>query len=160
MASVIDELFAQHEWANLRLLEACRSLSDAQLDATAEGVYGSIRQTLLHLVVAEPSYVTRLGGTYDGPAYERGSTPSFETLDAMIRASAAGLRERAHAVDASPFTFRSPEDEEIDASVVIVQALNHGADHRSQICSILTTLGIEPPGLDAWSWAEATGRIR
>jgi len=158
VTGVLDELFAQHEWANLRLIEACRRLSDDQLDATADGVYGSIRQTLVHLVAAEPSYVTRIGGTYDGPTFARGTAPGFDLLEAMVRASARGLAERARAVDSAPFTFRSPEDEEIDASVVIAQALNHGADHRSQLCTILTTLGIEPPALDTWAWAEATGR--
>jgi hypothetical protein len=29
----------------------------------------------------------------------------------------------------------------------LAQALQHGKDHRSQVCTTLTTLGIEPPGL-------------
>ena len=46
------------------------------------------------------------------------------------------------------------------ASVPIVQALHHGNSHREQVCAILTGLGIEPPDLQAWTWAEATGRAR
>lgn len=40
----------------------------------------------------------------------------------------------------------------------LAQALHHGTDHRSQICSAITTLGIEPPAIDVWDYADETGR--
>jgi uncharacterized damage-inducible protein DinB len=43
--------------------------------------------------------------------------------------------------------------------VRLAQALQHGTDHRSQICTALTTLGIEPPEIDVWAWAAEEGRI-
>jgi uncharacterized damage-inducible protein DinB len=45
-------------------------------------------------------------------------------------------------------------------SVRLAQALHHGSDHRSQICTTLTTLGIEPPDIDVWAMAEQQGRLR
>jgi len=44
--------------------------------------------------------------------------------------------------------------------VLIVQALHHGNAHREQICAILTGFGIEPPDIQAWAYAEATGHAR
>jgi uncharacterized damage-inducible protein DinB len=44
--------------------------------------------------------------------------------------------------------------------VRLAQAIHHGTDHRSQICTALTTLGIEPPWIDVWDYAEAVGRSR
>ena len=41
-----------------------------------------------------------------------------------------------------------------------MQVVHHGTDHRSQICTALTHLGVEPPLIDAWDWGEATGRTR
>ena len=35
----------------------------------------------------------------------------------------------------------------------LAQALHHGTDHRSQICTALTTLGVEPPEIDVWAFA-------
>jgi hypothetical protein len=32
-------------------------------------------------------------------------------------------------------------------------------DHRSQICTALTTLGVEPPAIDVWDFGIETGRI-
>jgi uncharacterized damage-inducible protein DinB len=42
--------------------------------------------------------------------------------------------------------------------VRLAQAVHHGTDHRSQICTALTTLGTEPPEIDVWDWALANGR--
>jgi uncharacterized damage-inducible protein DinB len=162
MGTLLDDLFRQNEWANLRLIEACRALTDEQLDTAAVGAYGTIRGTLVHLVRGEPSYVTRIGGVYDGPAVPRDDAgfPGFALLEEAVRAAAAGLIERASTVDAEPFAYREQDGEEVDAAVVLVQALNHGTEHRGQICTILTALGVTPPELDGWTWGVATGRIR
>jgi uncharacterized damage-inducible protein DinB len=37
---------------------------------------------------------------------------------------------------------------------------NHGTEHRSQVATILTTLGIEPPELSGWEWGLASDRMR
>ena len=42
----------------------------------------------------------------------------------------------------------------------LAQAVHHGTDHRSQICTALTSLGVEPPEIDVWAYGEATGRTR
>jgi uncharacterized damage-inducible protein DinB len=41
----------------------------------------------------------------------------------------------------------------------LAQALHHGTDHRSQICTALTTLGVEPPSIDVWDFGERDGRV-
>ena len=38
--------------------------------------------------------------------------------------------------------------------------IQHGTDHRSQVCTALTSLGVEPPEIDLWDYGEATGRTR
>src|SRR4051812_12084581 len=60
--SVLVALFRHNAWASLKLLDFCASLSDEQLDSTAVGTYGSIRDTLVHLTYAEVSYVLRVNG--------------------------------------------------------------------------------------------------
>ncbi|MCK9486328.1 MAG: hypothetical protein M0R73_06455 [Dehalococcoidia bacterium] len=158
--SLIDDLYRQNEWATLRLLETCRTLTPEQLEASAEGTYGSIRRTLLHIVGGEPSYITRIGGRYEGPAIRYEPFPGFDALAEATRHAADGFIDRAQAALDQSWTFTTPEGETIDAEVVLVQALNHAAEHRAQICTILTTLGLEPPALDGWTWAVETGRVR
>jgi len=36
--------------------------------------------------------------------------------------------------------------------VVLIQAVNHAIDHRSQIATLLSQQDIEPPDLDGWSY--------
>lgn len=158
MVNLLADFYRQNEWANLRLLDACRGLSDEQLDATVPGTYGSIRETLMHFG-SDWDYIDALGGTYEGPRFDhRGPFVGFDVLEAAFRATADGLIERAEAVSRDG-SYRVVDGEDsCDAEVVLVQALNHATDHRSQVCVVLSSLGIEPPGLDGWNWGHHTGR--
>ena len=40
----------------------------------------------------------------------------------------------------------------------LAQALHHGTDHRSQICTALTVLGVAPPLIDVWDYGLHSGR--
>ena len=42
----------------------------------------------------------------------------------------------------------------------LAQVVHHGTDHRSQVCTALSSLGVTPPLIDVWDFAEATGRDR
>jgi hypothetical protein len=41
----------------------------------------------------------------------------------------------------------------------LAQALYHGTDHPSQVCTALTTIGIEPPAIEVWDLAREDGRM-
>jgi uncharacterized damage-inducible protein DinB len=41
--------------------------------------------------------------------------------------------------------------------LILIQAINHGTEHRSQVATILTQLGIQPPGMDGWTYFEDGG---
>ena len=41
----------------------------------------------------------------------------------------------------------------------LAQALYHGTDHRSQVCTALTALGIQPPAIETWDLAREDGRM-
>ena len=57
MTTGLPDFFKYNLWANLRLLDACAHLSDAQLDATKRGTSGSVRETLIHMLAAEEGYI-------------------------------------------------------------------------------------------------------
>ena len=58
---------------------------------------------------------------------------------------------------------RSDDGSEIywPKGIRLAQALHQGTDHRSQICTALTTLGVEPPSIDidVWDFGEQDGRL-
>ena len=49
---------------------------------------------------------------------------------------------------------------ETSMSSLLVQAINHATEHRTQISAIITQLGIEPPDLSGWVYMEETGEFR
>ena len=49
-------------WATLRLIEHCRNLDDDTLNATIPGTYGTIPNTVRHLVQADEDYFSVLTG--------------------------------------------------------------------------------------------------
>jgi hypothetical protein len=45
----------------------------------------------------------------------------------------------------------------VRAGTLLAQALHHANVHREQVSSIVTSLGIEPPDLDVWTYGTVTG---
>jgi hypothetical protein len=43
--------------------------------------------------------------------------------------------------------------------IVIIQALHHGNDHRTHICTILGHHGVEYGEMDVWAYGDTTGLI-
>lgn len=41
----------------------------------------------------------------------------------------------------------------------LAQALHHGTDHRSQICTALASFGVKPPDIDVWDFGTQEGRV-
>lgn len=159
--SILADAFGHHTWATIAIVDACSPLTEEQLATTVPGTYGSILDTLRHLVGGDASYLSVLTGG----------------LVAEIDETAMGLADlRATMVDNEPAwaalvaaapdpdaTVTRHRDDGTDSlapmSIRIAQALHHGTDHRSQICTALTALGIEPPDIDVWAFAHKDGRL-
>ena len=158
---VLETLYHHHLWANLQLLEVCASLSDEQLQTSIIGVYGSIGDTLQHLVRAERSYFSRIstGQRYDYP--EDAPPLTFADMAETLKQSGEGLIEWAPKVQATDTVEIQWNNGSINKllqvpkAVILTQVINHATEHRSQIMAILTQLGIEPPELSSWAYFEA-----
>jgi uncharacterized damage-inducible protein DinB len=155
----LGEAFQHHTWATEKLIRHLRGLKPAALTASAAGVYGSPIATLSHLLAADNRYLSWLDGT-PLPSREYGPDPA-RTLDQLADA----VRDQA-----VRWRVVLPQMNEIDLTVpgrsdrpdlphatnlAVVQALHHGNDHRTQVCTVLSVNGFETPDLDVWSyWRE------
>ena len=52
--SMLDDAFAHHVWATVRVIDACLDLDDGQLQTAVPGTYGSIFDTVRHIVDPMP----------------------------------------------------------------------------------------------------------
>ena len=156
----LTTLFRHNRWANVRILERCAGLTDEQLAATIAGAYGSIRDTLQHIVTAERSYFSRIS---TGQPYRRPEDAPPLTIAEMtesVRTSGSGLIEWAPKVQANDTVQVNWEGapRDVPKTILLTQAINHATEHRAQIMAILTQSGIQPPELDSWSYFDELER--
>jgi uncharacterized damage-inducible protein DinB len=159
--SPLEDAFAHHVWATLRLVDACLPLSPEQLRTTVPGTYGSILETQRHLVGADSSYLFVTSGERT-PLVDEDHMGLPELGAAMEGHGAAWSLLLAQDVDPEAVLVRRRDDgSETHApmGIRLAQALHHGTDHRSQICTALTTLGVEPPAIDVWDFGLQDGRV-
>lgn len=159
--SLYHDAMAHHIWATERLIDACAELTPEQLRATVPGTYGPIIATLHHLVSSDGWYLTFFRDWTN--LVEEGAELTLDELRAAITANgAAWMAYLAADLDGEQdipergdgWIFHSP------LGFRLAQVIHHGTDHRSQVCTGLTSLGIEPPQIDLWAYGQATGRSR
>jgi uncharacterized damage-inducible protein DinB len=158
----LRDAFDHHAWAQGQLLDALAALSPEQLETTVPGTYGSILDTTRHLVGSDNWYLFVM---------TRGAYPRIDedtmTLAELREQLAPNATEWRRFLETNPgpddVIERSHEDGSITRAplgVRLAQVVHHGTDHRSQICTALTTLGLEPPAIDVWDYALATDRMQ
>ena len=159
--SLLADAFGHHVWATGRVLDACAALTDDQLATNVPGTYGSILDTARHLVGADRSYLFVLSGGRVAQIDEAGmDVPALRRAMATAEADWAAIL--ATGGDPDEVVVRRRDDgteSHAPRGVRLAQAIHHGTDHRSQICTALTTLGIEPPLIDVWDYGEEEGRV-
>lgn len=156
------ETFRHNAWATKRLLAACRRLSLEQLTLPGEaaGTDRDIVSILNHIIRSDRGYVSRRG---DRPGWAENEEDTADLDELERRADEnAQVWERylSEPIDPQKLLILDEGAYEAETSVLVVQALHHGNSHREQICSIVTGLGVEPPDIQAWAYAEATGHAR
>lgn len=151
------KLFEHNNWANMQIIQACYALTDEQLDAEPQSAtQGSIRSTLLHMVSSQQGYLR----TLTLPVEERRHPVelTFEQLEESLRVSGEGLlvllKDQSGKLPQSRLQTR--DDFHVEPWVLIVQIINHATEHREQIKSMLSALGVTPPSIDGWDYGEVT----
>ena len=159
--SLLDAGFAHNTWATIQIIDACADLSTEELQTTVPGTRGPIIDTLRHIVAGEAVDLEIVTGV---PANEQlAHMPPGE-----LRAPAAELGEAWTRFLSQPIDPDEPVHELDDTdgyertaplAFRLAGTLNHGCDHRSQICTALTTLGVQPPKIDVMDYGIAVHRV-
>ncbi|MES2209224.1 MAG: DinB family protein [Chloroflexota bacterium] len=159
--SLLSDAFGHHVWATLTLIDACLPLTPEQLASTVPGTYGSILDTMRHILGGDSGYLYAL--TFGRvPEIDEDSMDLTQLRAAMVANGAAWTEFLAQDLDPESVVTRHRDDgsqSHAPLGIRVAQALHHGTDHRSQICTALTNLGIEPPAIDAWDFAWKDGRL-
>ena len=150
----LQRLFDYGSWANEKLLAVASQLTPEQFTRTVAGSYGSVRNTLVHILSAEWGWLDRCGGHERGPALKADDYPNVESLveaqaqvAAWVRAFLATLQdEELH----RKVEFKNPsgDTQSMALGELMQHAANHGVHHRGQVALLLRVLGHVPGNFD------------
>jgi uncharacterized damage-inducible protein DinB len=159
MNGPLAQVLRYNAWANSVLLTACRALPPDVLDAPSGGAaYGTIRETLFHLVTGQLDFLARLAGRAQDASKPRAWT-DFDAMASLAQATGDALVAAAAALedDAQIVVPYAGGRSVFPASFFLTHALAHGVEHRTQIAGMMSRAGLTPPDLDGWQYAAAAG---
>ena len=160
-ATLLDDAFAHHVWATEQLIDACAALTPEQLATPVPGTYGSIIATFRHLVSADGWYLSFFR-EQPAPIDEEAEVTLAELRSAITTNGAAWKALLAAGPDGEADIVEHGDgwNFHVPLGFRLAQVVHHGTDHRSQVCTALTSLGLTPPEIDVWAYGEATDRTR
>lgn len=153
-------LFAYERWAANQFFDAVLALPPGVADRELGGSFASIRATLLHLIGAEFTWVSRWEGG-DG-ALPKGWDDQ-ELVELRGAADRVALRQdqvldRLEALEAGGdpnalggelrYGDRSGAPRVSTFGDMILHVVNHGSYHRGQLATLLRQVGAVPPSTD------------
>lgn len=163
MNGALRDAFAHNIWATERLIDLSADLTREQLTTPAPGTYGSILATLGHVVSSDAWYLTFfVNPERVTPLEEDAAVGLAEMRSAMTSNGRLWMELLAGEFDPEADVVERGDGWEFHAPTGfrLAQVVHHGTDHRSQVCTALTSLGLTPPEIDVWAYGEATGRTR
>lgn len=160
-------MFAHYNrWANTLLYDAAAQLSDAEFHENRGAFFGSLRNTLNHLLVADRMWMHRFTGTGEAAAI----------LNAIPHNDLADLRAAREAEDQRIIDWvETLDDAQLTADITyspvtqpgaithplraaVAQFFNHQTHHRGQCHMTLTALGKPSLELDLIYFLRGEGR--
>ncbi len=152
--TTLIELIRYNNWANAQVFAACQKLTPEQLAASAPGAYGSIHATLGHIIAAEADYVNRLTGKGPQPPFDWEDKPELEDIFAFSASVASALLDAIQHIPPEYMVHEEEDGNTMDykARFLFIQVINHGIEHRTNITTILSGIGLDAPQVDGWGY--------
>ena len=148
--------FARYNaWANQHLYDACARLAEAEYRKPRRAFFGSIHNTLNHILVGDRIWLGRIEGKEHGIAaldqilYEDFAAlhQAREAEDQHIQRLVDGLDDRTLAGRRS-YKTSSGAAQETRLDWILSHLFNHQTHHRGQVHDMLSQTETAPPPLD------------
>ncbi len=148
----VRAMASYNQWMNVKLYEACATLSDEQRRRDVGAFFKSIHGTLNHILLADRIWMGRFTGqpaTYK--ALDEELYSDFQELrverekeDARIVDWAGDLTDEMVARTLSYTGIVSPQPRQYPMWFAIAHFFNHQTHHRGQITTLLSQQGVDP----------------
>jgi len=143
----LETLFDYSYWANRKIFSVISQLTPEQFVQPVAGSYGSIRNTMVHML-------SRCGGASRGDALKGDDFPTVDSLlstwgkiENHVREFLAGLKDDDLARKVE-FTLPPGQKQSMPLGELMHHAAIHGVHHRGQVTLLLRLLGLTPGNVD------------
>jgi uncharacterized damage-inducible protein DinB len=151
----LERVYDYSYWANRKMFSVLTQLTPEQFTQNVAGSYGSVRNTLVHVLSAEWGWLDRCGGPARGPALKAEDYPTVDslidrwtTVEAQMRSFLASLTD-ADLVRSIEFKLHAADRAHVMRLGDLLQhGANHGVHHRGQVALLLRVLGHAPGNFD------------
>ena len=152
--TTLVEFIQYNNWANRQVLEACRRLSEDQLAAATPSAYGSIRDTMAHILRSEAAYVRLLTGLRPQPSFKWEDRPGIPEMTLFADQIGEALTDAAKRVRPTDLVHQDWDGKQVQyrALALFIQIVNHDIEHRTNITTILNQGLQTPPDVDGWGY--------
>jgi len=152
--STLYEFILYNNWANQQVLQACQNLSEDQLSTKMPGAYGTIRETLEHIIRGEAGYVRLLTGNRPAPPFKWDDKPSLAEMASYSIQIGNALVETVKQIPPTKTIDQEVDGKKLhyQALALFIQIINHGIEHRTNITTILNQGLQTPPEVDGWGY--------
>jgi uncharacterized damage-inducible protein DinB len=154
MVEDLKTLFDYSYWANDRLCGVLSQLTTEQFTQPVAGSYGSIRNTMVHMLSAEWGWLERCGGAARGPALNAQDNPTVTSLFERWRHVEACVREFLSTLQDADlgrvveFAIGGGSRQSMTLGELLHHTAIHGVHHRGQVALLLRMLGHVPGNFD------------
>jgi uncharacterized damage-inducible protein DinB len=153
---MVRALYAYHEWADDRLLDAAGKVTEEDLAKEAGIPFGNVHDNLLHILGSQVSWLMRLTGRTPPIAkVEPGRVmpalrESFAGAHEALRDYIAGLSNDLVEAPVKFIEFDGGQPHHLQRPLweVLLSVGSHGMAHRSEVGLVLTSLGASPEQMD------------
>ena len=150
----LERLYDYQYWANRRLMDVVSRLTPDEFTRSVAGSYGSVRNTLVHILSAEWGWLERCGGTPRGPALNAQDYPTVASLFDRWKYVEARVREFLSTLQDEDlgrmveFALAGGSQQSMALGHLMHHAAIHGVHHRGQVALLVRTLGHIPGNFD------------
>ncbi len=151
-------------WANTGLYESCARLSDAEYKRDRKAFFGSVHNTLNHLLVVDRLWRGRVEGwKAEISSLDQILHKDFDVLRVARVAEDTAIVRLVDGLDAKrllqplKYKFMDGTPAETKLDLVLMTLFNHQTHHRGQVHVMLTQAGIKPAAMDIIDY-ENSGR--
>lgn len=141
-----------NQWMNQKIYGLCEQLTEQELKSDRGAFFGSIQNTLNHLIYGDRAWLSRFTQVPCSiPNLGQDLYPDFASLQSARNQLDQELIDWTATVTerwlAQPFSYTSNVDQKtrtLPTGVLVTHLFNHQTHHRGQVTTLLSQLGHDP----------------